>query len=752
MSAGISIILVGILLSLFLVTSGRIAERTKKHEILDKVRTGVSELDILTYDYLLNREERMEHQWHSKYNSLAEILDEAAKEELTSIRTDYASISDLFTKITERNQKTQKLIQEGTSQEKIDSAIALEERLVVHLLITSHSIFTAASILAEGAQAEVMAIQRLSTILIISLMIILFIIVTTSTLIITRSISKPMDELIKGVEIIGKGDLEHKVEVQTKDELGQLATAFNHMTENLYQDITERRKAELALKERMKELRTLYNITEISGRTGITLEEIYRESIEQIPLAWQYPEITGGCITIDGEAFKTKNFKKTKWMQKEDIQVSGKIVGTIEVCYLQEKSDDDEGPFLKEERKLIKNISKQMGEHITRFQAESRQRQYKHIVSSSTDMMALLDTQFYYLSANEAYMKAFKLTSEKLIGRTVIEVFGDKFFKNTIKPNADRCMNGYIVNHQGWIDFPAFKKKRYMDIFYYPYYSKDNKIVGFVVNGRNITERMRAEEKLQKYQLHLEKLVEERTKELAETNIDLAAANKELEAFSYSVSHDLRAPLRAIDGFTRILIEDYASKLDKEGKRIGSTIHDNAKKMGRLIDDLLAFSRLGRASMTPTKIDMENMVNAMYHEATSAEERKRIKFSIVDLPAIEGDTNLMRQVWMNLISNAVKYSSKCKQSVISVTSKDEKKKVTYCIKDNGVGFDMKYVDKLYGVFERLHSEKDFKGTGIGLSLVKRIIKRHGGEVWAEGKVDKGASFYFSLPNKRNLKK
>jgi succinate dehydrogenase flavin-adding protein (antitoxin of CptAB toxin-antitoxin module) len=183
-SAGISVILVVIILSLVLVTTGRVAEKTKKHDVLDNVRIGVSELDILTYDYLLHREERMEQQWHSKYNSLTEILDEAAKVELTSTRTDYASLADLFTKITERSQKTQELIQEGASQEKIDASIEIEERLVAHLLITSHSIFTGASILAEGAQAEVKAFQRLSTILTLALMIILAIAVTTSSLLV----------------------------------------------------------------------------------------------------------------------------------------------------------------------------------------------------------------------------------------------------------------------------------------------------------------------------------------------------------------------------------------------------------------------------------------------------------------------------------------------------------------------------------------------------------------------------------------
>ena len=258
---------------------------------------------------------------------------------------------------------------------------------------------------------------------------------------------------------------------------------------------------------------------------------------------------------------------------------------------------------------------------------------------------------------------------------------------------------------------------------------------------KEITERKQAEEELKKYQEQLEKIVKERTKELDEKN-------KELEAFSYSVSHDLRAPLRAIDGFTRILMEDYVSKLDDEAQRLGTIIQANSQKMGQLIDDLLAFSRIGRASMNFSKIDMKNLVNTIYDEAVNVEERKRITFSIADLPEAFGDTNMLHQVWMNLISNAIKFSSHRKQAVISVTCRVEENKLIYCIKDNGAGFNMKYKDKLFGVFQRLHSEKEFEGTGVGLALVQRIIHRHDGEVWAEGEVDKGAIFYFSLPKEK----
>ncbi len=277
MSAGISIILVVILFSLVLVTSGRIAEGNKKHELLDNVRGGISELDIVTYDYLLHREKRMEQQWNLKYNSLREILDEAAGEqELISIRADYAAIGGLFLQVTANNEKIQKLTQEGASQEKIDTAIGLEERLVAQLLITSHSVITDASNLAEEAQAEVMGAQRLAANLTLILMVILAITVTTSSLLVARSISKPLDKLTKGAEIIGKGELEHKVEVKSKDELGQLAAAFNNMTASLKKVTASRDELDREVTDRKRAEENVKKYAEQLEQANIRLQEIDR--------------------------------------------------------------------------------------------------------------------------------------------------------------------------------------------------------------------------------------------------------------------------------------------------------------------------------------------------------------------------------------------------------------------------------------------------------------------------------------------
>ena len=256
----------------------------------------------------------------------------------------------------------------------------------------------------------------------------------------------------------------------------------------------------------------------------------------------------------------------------------------------------------------------------------------------------------------------------------------------------------------------------------------------------DVSVRKSAEEAIKKMNDELEQRVLERT-------VQLEASNKELEAFSYSVSHDLRAPLRAIDGFTRILFEDYLPLFDDEGKRVCSVIKDNAIRMGQLIDDLLSLSRLNRTDMHFTRINMENLAKIIYAEIASDEEKQRTKFRLVRLHPAMGDQVLLRQVFVNLIGNAIKFSSQREIAEITITSEKQKSMVAYCISDNGAGFDMKYADKLFGAFQRLHSVSEFDGTGIGLAIVQRIIHRHGGKVWANGEVGKGASFYFSLPLK-----
>jgi signal transduction histidine kinase len=236
----------------------------------------------------------------------------------------------------------------------------------------------------------------------------------------------------------------------------------------------------------------------------------------------------------------------------------------------------------------------------------------------------------------------------------------------------------------------------------------------------------------------LEKKVKDRT-------IQLESANRELESFSYSISHDLRAPLRAIIGFTTILREDHTAHLSDEAKRITAIIKQNTEKMGHLIDDLLAFAKVGRVDIRKTHIDTHEMVHSVINELLPADTGNYIDLVVSALPPISGDRSVIRQVWINLLSNAIKYSKNQSRPRIEIGSYDLDAQTVFYIKDNGVGFDERYKDKLFKVFQRLHSAQEFEGTGIGLALVEKIISKHSGKVWAESVVDKGSSFYFSLP-------
>lgn len=239
---------------------------------------------------------------------------------------------------------------------------------------------------------------------------------------------------------------------------------------------------------------------------------------------------------------------------------------------------------------------------------------------------------------------------------------------------------------------------------------------------------------------------------LRQNAVQLGATNKELESFSYSVSHDLRAPLRAIDGFALMLEEDYGGRLDREGRRYLAVIRDNSRRMGKLIDDLLTFSRLGRQPVVSHEVNVDSLVREVIEEVLVAEPPRERgngpgspQFEIGPLPLAHGDRGLLRQVWTNLISNAVKYSSKAAQPSIQVSGRRIGGENQYSVRDNGVGFDMQYAEKLFQVFQRLHRADEFGGTGVGLAIVHRVVTRHGGRVWAEGKVDQGAVFSFALP-------
>ncbi|MBS1191281.1 MAG: domain S-box protein [Rhodocyclaceae bacterium] len=277
-----------------------------------------------------------------------------------------------------------------------------------------------------------------------------------------------------------------------------------------------------------------------------------------------------------------------------------------------------------------------------------------------------------------------------------------------------------------------------LSVIYIPILNSEGKVDSVLGIAADITERKRAEDEVRQLNAELEQRVADRTARLE-------AANKELEAFAYSVSHDLRAPLRAIDGFSHKVVEGYGDRLDDEGRRLLQVVSYNAERMGRLIDDLLAFSRTGRLEMAPQRVNMEAMARSVAEELRQAEPERSIEFALSPPPAAWGDPALLRQVWVNLLDNALKFTRRRPVARIEVGGQVEGGEIHYWVKDNGTGFDMRYADKLFGVFQRLHRQDEYEGTGVGLAIVQRILHRHSGRIWAEGQPDAGATFHFVLP-------
>jgi signal transduction histidine kinase len=356
-------------------------------------------------------------------------------------------------------------------------------------------------------------------------------------------------------------------------------------------------------------------------------------------------------------------------------------------------------------------------------------------LASMTDAVFISDVQGRFIEFNDAFATFHKFRSKDECATTFAEYpdILDVFMADGTPAPLDqwavpRALRGEMATNaeytlrrkdtgETWVGNYSFS----------PIRNKDGVIVGSVVTARDITERKRIDESL------------------AEHSAKLEALNKELESFAYSVSHDLRAPLRAIDGYSRMILKQQGDKFDENTKRLFEVIRHNTKMMGQLIDDLLALSRLGRGALSISEWNMGELIKDVWEELKANNPERPIDLKTEPVPRCLGDRSLMKQVLVNLLSNSIKFTRIREIPSIAAGGYATETEHVYYIRDNGIGFDMQYHDKLFGVFQRLHNADEYEGTGVGLALVQRIVHRHGGRVWAESEVDKGATFYFTLP-------
>jgi PAS domain S-box-containing protein len=382
-------------------------------------------------------------------------------------------------------------------------------------------------------------------------------------------------------------------------------------------------------------------------------------------------------------------------------------------------------------------------------------------------------------------IRTWNMGSEKMFGYTPLEAVGKNIsliippeYIHEEKNILEKISNNEIIDHYETVRNKKNGEQFYISLTASPIKDRLGRIIGVSKIARDITLRKKSETDLIQAKEELvfqnkekEKKAEElfiankelafqngekekRAEELIVANRELKIvekklkeANKELEAFSYSVSHDLRAPLRTLIGYSSMLKEDYESKLDAEANRIIDVILNTANMMKQLIADLLRFSKMTKLEIVNSAINMKGLAEKCVFDILQTETKNKYVITVHAMPECTGDASMLKQVWHNLISNAIKYSSKKEKPEIEIGATEEQDNIVYFIKDNGTGFDMKYADKLFGVFQRLHRQDEFEGTGIGLALAKRIISKHGGEIWAESILNEGASFYFSIPKK-----
>ncbi len=387
-------------------------------------------------------------------------------------------------------------------------------------------------------------------------------------------------------------------------------------------------------------------------------------------------------------------------------------------------------PFWLGERRFSVSLARDITE---RKRTQEALTLFRTLIDHTNDAIEVLEPETgRFLDANEHAYQSLGYTREEFLNLTVYDVdplasepIGQQALEEFLHTGSQ--VRESLHRRKDGSTFPVEFNVNYIHL--------DHDYVISVV--RDITERKRAEEEILQLNQELEQRVIDRTTQLK-------AVNKELEAFAYSISHDLRAPLRHIDGFLELLQKRLDGALDERSQHYMDTISDATKRMGQLIDDLLSFSRMGRNEMVKTPVDLNVLVQEIIQEFELEIKGRIVHWRIADLPTVNGDQAMLRQVLTNFISNALKFTQGCTPADIEVGYQSGEKETIIFVRDNGVGFDMAYAHKLFGVFQRLHHADDFEGTGIGLANARRIIQRHGGRTWAEGKVNQGATFYFSL--------
>jgi signal transduction histidine kinase len=499
-----------------------------------------------------------------------------------------------------------------------------------------------------------------------------------------------------------------------------------------------RRQESQALCERVKELKCLYDLSYLFARPAVSLDEILQRTVELIPPAWEHPEITCARIILDDRQYTTENFSETAWKQACEICVRGGRIGTLEVCYLEEKEARDEGPFLQEKRSLLDEIADRLGRVVERLRTEESLRASRDflttVINAIPEPTTVVGLDRRVLLANRAARKMARGKDPASEGLTCYQLSHDREVPcgGVGQPcpleQAAASKLPVTVTHA---HYDADGREVIVEVRAAPVFDRAGEVVQIVASARDVTERRQGEQ--------------ERERLLAE----LEAKNAELERFTYTVSHDLKSPLITVEGYLGYLEKDVANGRADRVQTDVSRVRSATQKMHGFLDELLALSRVGRVANPTEEVALGNTVREALSLVAGPIAERKVRVEVAgDLPVVFGDHRRLVEVFQNLIENAVKFMGDQPRPRVEIGASEDREEVVCYVRDNGVGINPRYHQRVFELFDKLDPKSD--GTGVGLALVKRIVEVHGGRIWVESEGQgHGCSFCLVLPRKGN---